>query len=242
MAEHKNQLGQGTDEEKMNRRHIQNLNRYPDTMNSDGKDVQGIPHTAPAGSGKQADGPFGGPLMNFTQILEAMEAVTQGLEAMKNPPPSTGDIEDTPIDDAPADTSGATPDEKAILAELNQIFTPILVMQGFENDINSQKIEESYEQAGVLTERNIIQFDDATRMAQLISTCAILLQKAKNTEKYQTYEKAAQIRNQMKIDMQNEEYDAAKALAQKYLVMVSTTNNSPVARDAATSLLPQTQH
>ena len=96
--------------------------------------------------------------------------------------------------------------------------------------------------ASVLTEQNIISFDNATRMAQLISKCAILLQQQKNTEQYRMYAKAAAIRNKMKLEMQKTEYDNAKALAQKYLVMVSTKNSSPIARDAANALLPETQH
>ncbi len=235
MANHKNQLGHGLEDEKLNK-HLQSvLGKYPDSADVSGMPIDDNPRDAPP-SGQHPDGPMKGPLMNWTQLLEAMDQVSAGIDAINNGNP---DIESQPIE---VDTSAQTPDEKVILDKLNKIFTPILVMQGFENDINAQKIQESYEQAGCLTERNIIQFDDATRMAQLISTCAILLQQAKNTEKYQLYAKAAAIRNQMKLDMQKEEYEAAKALAQKYLVMVSTTNNSPIARDAATSLLPQTQH
>ena len=35
---------------------------------------------------------------------------------------------------------------------------------------------------------------------------------------------------------------SAIALAQRYLIMVSTTNNSSVARAAAQELIPETQH
>jgi hypothetical protein len=91
-------------------------------------------------------------------------------------------------------------------------------------------------------EKNIIKFDDETRMAQLIAVCALLIARKKNSEKYQTYQKAATIKNKMKLEIQKDEYDAAKTLAQKYLVNVSTTNNSSVARDAANKLLPETQH
>ena len=45
----------------------------------------------------------------------------------------------------------------------------------------------------------------------------------------------------MKLEIQKDEYDEAKELAQKYLVNVATSNNSSVARNAAQSLLPQTQ-
>ena len=56
------------------------------------------------------------------------------------------------------------------------------------------------------------------------------------------YRKAAEVRNNMKLNIQKQEYEAAKALAQKFLVKVSTTNNSSVARQAANELLPETQH
>ena len=91
-------------------------------------------------------------------------------------------------------------------------------------------------------ERNIISFDNKTRMAQLISVCALLIARQKNSEKYQMYKKAAVIKNKMKLDIQKEEYEAAQSLAQKFLVKVATTNNSSVARDAANALLPETQH
>ena len=130
---------------------------------------------------------------------------------------------------------------KDLLEELNQIFTPILVMQSLEGNM-ADKINEAFSEASVLMEKNIIKFDDETRMAQLISICALLIARKKNSEKYQAYQKAATIKNKMKIEIQKDEYDEAKALAQKYLVNVSTTNNSSVARDAANNLLPETQH
>lgn len=133
------------------------------------------------------------------------------------------------------------PVEDDLMNELNQIFTPILVMQGFETGM-SDKIQEAFTEASVLLEKNVINFDNASRMAQLISVCALLLAKQKNTEQYQMFAKACEIRKQMKLDIQKAEYDKAKALAQKYLVQVSTTNNSSIARKAADELLPETNH
>ena len=132
-------------------------------------------------------------------------------------------------------------DENQILNELNKIFTPILVMQGLENNVSDQ-FKEACSEDNVLTEKNIIKFDDETRMAQLISVCALLIEKNKDSELFRTYQKAAQIKNSTKIEIQKNNYDEAKALAQKYLVKVSTTNNSSVARQAANDLLPETQH
>lgn len=243
MAQHKPMPTTGTEEEKINN-HYQSLLKNYLKASSQGKMHinSSNPHEAPPTAGHQGTGPMKGHLMNWTQMLEAMDAVS---DAIQNPPEesdmSNESIEEPTSDDVSVGASGSPDNEQAILDKLNKIFTPILVMQGYEKDISGQ-IQESFEQANVLTERNIIQFDDATRMSQLIATCAILLQQQKNTENYQAYAKATNIRNQAKINMQKEEYDAAKALAQKYLVMVSTSNNSPVARDAATSLLPETQH
>ena len=96
--------------------------------------------------------------------------------------------------------------------------------------------------SGTLTEKTMISFDDPDRMAQLQSVCALLIAQKKNTENWQLYKKAAAVKNQSKLNIQKEEYEAAKNLAQRYLIKVSTTNNSAVARDAAKELLPQTQH
>ena len=201
------------------------------TMNSSGDDVK--ENNKDIKGNSNPTGFMHGPLMNWTQILESLDEVSTSIMNQDS------NVMDQRPENQQIDSSEDM--EKKLLDKLNEIFTPILIMQGFENDI-PQKIQEAMETASVLTERNIIQFDDATRMSQLIAACAILLQQAKNTEKYQAYQKAAEIRNKMKLDMQKEEYDNAKALAQKYLVMVSTTNNSSIARNAATSLLPETQH
>jgi hypothetical protein len=221
-------IGAGTEDDKLNAhyQHVLADNRKIETPE---KGVRQNPHDAPTNSNTPV-GPMHGGLMNWTQMLESMTAILEGMEC----------ADASGVLDAPTDQAGGY-DEQEVLNQLNDLFTPILVTQGFESDI-ADNMKSEMESAEVLTERNIIKFDDATRMAQLISVCAILIQKAKNTKKYQMYVKAAQIRNQMKLDMQKEEYDAAKTLAQKYLVHVSSTNNSQIARQAATKLLPETQH
>lgn len=223
-----------TDEEKMNNRYKSLLNSSLDSAKTSGSDFKDNPHNSPA-SGGGYTGPMKSKLMTWTSLLENMDEIAASAAEL------SADV--SPMDtELPADPSdGGDNMEKDILDELNQIFTPVLVMQDFEGEI-ADKIQEAYAEASVLTERNILKFDDETRMAQLISVCAKLLQKHKNTPAYQTYEKAARLRNQMALQMQNEEYEAAKALAQKYLVKVSTSNNSSVARDAANKLLPETQH
>lgn len=224
----------GVDNDKMNRKHRSELEKYKGTMNSNGEDVKDLPNKK-VSSGSNSDDVMHTPLMNnWTKMLESMDEVSDGIDELRNDP-----IE-SEIPDDTGDISNDV-DDKALMDELNQVFTPILVMQGFDQG-TVEKIHEAMDQSCVLTEKNILQFDDSTRMAQLIAVCALLISKQKNSPKFQMYQKAATIRNQMKLEIQKDEYEEAKELAQKYLVNVATSNNSSVARDAAQSLLPQTQH
>lgn len=171
----------------------------------------------------------------WAKIFEGMEEIEGAIGEIT----SSENITDTPIGPASAFIDADV--EKELLATLNQVFTPILVMQGVEGDL-SDKIQEAFSEASILTERNIIRFDDESRMAQLISVCALLLSRQKKTDKFQTWQDAIKVQKAMKLEIQKDEYAAAKALAQKFLVAVSTTNNSSVARTSAQDLLPQTQH
>lgn len=171
--------------------------------------------------------------MNWSQLLEAMDEIKNSVDAG---PDNTEDISTAPVDSTPAPL-----DDKALLDELNKIFTPVLVMQGYQADI-ADKVNATVSEAAVLTEMNMMKFDEPSRMAQLIAVCARLINKQRNTPEWQLYKKAAILRNKASVDMQKKTYDEAKTLAQKYLVMVSTTNNSSEARDAANDLMPQTQH
>ena len=128
--------------------------------------------------------------------------------------------------------------QEQLVDELNKIFTPVLIMQNYETDKTDQ-IKEALSEASLLTEKNIIQFDNETKMAQLIATCALLIARAKNTSDYQKFIQASRDKKQAKLDIQTTEYNDAKALAQKYLVNVSTKNGSAVARKLATELLPE---
>lgn len=219
------------DDDKMNS-HFQKLQaQYKKTIDSDGEAVKDITHNAPT-SGTNPTGPMKGHLMGWTQMLESMDEIQDGINNID----ANEDVSAAPV----APVSNPV-DEDSLLNELNQIFTPILVMQGFEGGI-ADKINEAFSEASVLTERNIISFDNKSRMAQLIAVCALLIARQKDTEKYQMYKKAATIKNQMKLEIQKDHYDDAQALAQKFLVKVATTNNSSIARDAANELLPETQH
>ena len=235
-------LNAGTDAAKDEKHRTSLLDAGKKSAAASGSKVTSIGNKAPPS--KVTDGPMGGPLMNWTQMLESLAAVAGSVEY------ACGDnnIENCPIAD-PSETPPAPTgmglssgtDDEALLNQLNQIFTPILVMQGIEGDI-TEKVQEACSQDNILLEKNVIHFDDETRMAQLVSVCALLISRQKNSNEYQMYKKASEIRNNMKLQMQKNEYAAARSLAQKFLVKVSTTNNSSVARNAANDLLPQTNH
>lgn len=181
---------------------------------------------------------------SWSMILEAMENINDDIETATNDETSDEDVMEQPLETNELDNTSENNNgcnETEILNELNKVFTPILVMQGLESNV-SDEFKEACSEDNVLTEKNIIKFDDETRMAQLISVCALLIEKQKNTELFQTYQKAAIIKKNTKLEIQKQNYDEAKMLAQKYLVKVSTTNNSSVARQAANELLPETQH
>lgn len=216
--------------------HYKNLlSKYLDTMDSAGSDVEEIRHEAPKSNGGTYTSPMHSSLMTFTKLLEAMDDVVNNMDA-----PAIDPEDELPLEDDNTPPTGDV-NEDEILDELDKLFTPVLVMQGFEQDIADQTNAEMAE-SGILTERNIISFDDETRMSQLISVCAKLLAKKKNTPSWQMFQKASTIKKQSAINIQKEEYEQAKTLAQKYLVKVSTSSNSSVARDAANDLLPQTNH
>lgn len=215
------------DEDKVNKHMKSLLDDYVDSADADGEDVKNIPHNNPFGNGSYSSMLNGG-MMTFASIMESLDAAENSI----------GNAADDPTE-MPVEPQGYNEDEA--IEELNKIFTPVLVMQNFEKDIADKTMAEM-ESADVLTERSIIQFDDETRMAQLIAVCAKIIAKQKDTEAWQMYKKAAVLKKKAGLEIQKQEYNDAKTLAQKYLVSVSTTNPSSVVRDAATDLLPQTQH
>lgn len=129
-------------------------------------------------------------------------------------------------------------DDKGVMDELKQIYTPILIMQGLETKESCDRYKESCSYSGVLTEKNVIKFDNDTRVAQLLSVCALLLARKKNSEQWQAFKKAAALQRKMKIEIQKEEAAAAKALARKFLDEVSSGDNKEAA-DSASKLLPE---
>lgn len=215
------------DENKVNQHYTDLLDMQMDSSKASGEDVKEISHNAPAG-GKQSCSMLSGGMMNFTKIMEAFDIISSFIE-------NGGDI----MDDSAVST--ASYDEEDVLDELDKIFTPVLVMQNFEKEIGDSAQAE-LESAKVLNERTVIQFDDEARMSQLINACAKLIAKAKNTKDWQMFKQAAELKKQAGLAIQKAEYDDAVALAQKYLIKVSSENPSSVARNAALELLPQTRH
>lgn len=215
-------LGTAMDELKINTHYLSQLNQNKKSSQCDHDKIESDAKNLSVHSGTGED------MMDFTTILEAMDEILSQTQFSK---PSEN-IGSTEVDST---------DNSDLLDKLDRIFTPVLVMQKMEQSIADESNKELAD-SGTLTEKTMISFDDPDRMAQLQSVCALLIAQKKNTENWQLYKKAAAVKNQSKLNIQKEEYEAAKNLAQKYLIKVSTTNNSAVARDAAKELLPQTQH
>ena len=180
-----------------------------------------------------------GNLMTWTKMLEAMDELQSNVDMANEE--SNPDLLDTPV--MTTTGMGGTNNDEELLNDLNQIFTPILVMQSFEGIAEhvAETCSKELPEDSVLLERNIIKFDDASRMAQLTSVCALLIARQKNTEQYKMYKKAAEMRNAMKLEIQKQEYAAAQTLAQKFLVRAATGGKGEALRQAANNLLPQTQ-
>lgn len=199
-----------------------------------GEPVKDLPKHTPPSKGSYTS-PFDTDMMSWSEMARILEDVNTSIEATSSDPLAA------PIESEPSTVPVDTNIEDKVISQLNDIFTPVLVMQSFETQINDQ-IKESFEKANVLTERNTIRFDDETRMSQLIATCSLLIDKERQTPEYKAYEQATMVKDKTKVEICKKNYDLAKSIVQKYLVKVSTTNNSSEARNAATDLLPQTQH
>ena len=215
-------LGTAMDELKINTHYLSQLNQNKKSSQCDHDKIESDTKSLPVNSDTGED------MMDFTTILEAMDEILTQVQSND----TTEDLGSTEVDST---------DNSDLLDKLDRIFTPILVMQKMEQSIADESNKELAD-SGTLTEKTMISFDDPDRMAQLQSVCALLIAQKKNTENWQLYKKAAAVKNQSKLNIQKEEYEAAKNLAQRYLIKVSTTNNSAVARDAAKELLPQPQH
>ena len=159
-----------------------------------------------------------------------LECLDDANEALKDYQQSSEPMNDT-IDD-----SSSAGDKQAALEELNRLYTPVLVRRQIEKNITTDT-KLSLAESGQFTERSSVGFDKTANYDQLVAVAARVLQKQKNTENWQAFQKASQAKHQADINMQEEEGAEAAALAKEYLVNVSNSNNSPSARDAAIEML-----
>lgn len=220
---------------------LQAHNRKATNDASFGKDVKSNPNNPGAVPGGTPTGEFSGDMMDFTfdnmgSFLEALNKMAESMDGLET------SLMDAPLTEEPAPTIGVGGDNtQELLETLNQIYTPILIMQSFEPDVAGQ-IQEAFSEANLLTERNIIKFDESARMAQLQSVCALVLARQRQMPQYKAFESASSMARKLKLEIQKSLFAEAKALATQYLVKVSTTTTSAAARDSAQRLMPETQH
>lgn len=190
-------------------------------------------------------------------ILEALDEVSDEAksaadESMMDEPIESDEspIEDSdePDDDESSDDSSdygisdSNMDDSDLIAELKKIYTPVLIMQNYQTESCTNRIHESLSRSGLLSESNIMKFDNETKMSQLLSVCALLIARKKNTSEYQAFKKAAKLQKEMKLAIQKNEAGAAKALAQKFLTQMAEDSSNGDAKEAATKMLSGVQH
>lgn len=137
--------------------------------------------------------------------------------------------QEEPVEDDATETEPNVSEEE-LFAQLNKIFLPVVRMQD---------AEEPVQESTVVMEKNVFRLDDASKVAQLLSLCAMLIARAKDTEAYKTYIRASEERRNAKIDIQNAEASEARALAAKYLNTLSANNDDEGARAVGVSLLKE---
>lgn len=189
-------------------------------------------------------------------ILEALDEVSDEAksaadESIENEPieadGSPIEDEDSSDDESLNDSSeyGISDnniDDSDLIAELKKIYTPVLIMQNYQTESCTNKIHESLSRSGLLTESNVMKFDNETKRSQLLSVCALLIARKKNTSEYQAFKKAAKLQKEMKLAIQKNEAGAAKALAQKFLTQMSGDSDNEDAKEAALKMLSSIQH
>lgn len=141
--------------------------------------------------------------------------------------------EDVPLEEPVEDDATETEpnvSEEELFNQLNKIFLPMVRMQD---------AEEPVQESTVVMEKNVFRLDDASKVAQLLSLCAMLIARAKDTEAYKTYIRASEERRNAKIDIQNAEASEARTLAAKYLNTLSANDDDEGARAVGVSLLKE---
>ena len=104
--------------------------------------------------------------------------------------------EDVPLEEPVEDDATETEpnvSEEELFNQLNKLFLPVVRMQD---------AEEPVQESTVVMEKNVFRLDDASKVAQLLSLCAMLIARAKDTESYKTYIRASEERRNAKIDIQ----------------------------------------
>ena len=126
---------------------------------------------------------------------------------------SSEDSDDLPDEEMPPEDSseepedgssdyGMKPDDVAnatVMQSLEQIYTPILIAQSFQTEETKDQIQENVSNLGLLTESNMMKFDNETKLAQLQSVCALLLSRQEQSEKFKAFVKSYQLTKKLKI-------------------------------------------
>ena len=120
--------------------------------------------------------------------------------------------------------------------ELKQMYTPILIMNNF-NESDAQQMQESMSNARVLTEANMLKFEPDTQAKQLISVTALLIARSKKSEKYDAFVKAYKLVKKLKAEILREEESSAKELARKFLQDTIDSNSNEDATASAQKLI-----
>lgn len=166
--------------------------------------------------------------------------------------PPTEDSDDLPDDDMPPeDTTSEEPPagneadygmntgdvaNATVMQSLEQIYTPILIAQSFQTGETKDQIQEHVSNLGLLTESNMVKFDNETKLAQLKSVCALLLSREEKSEKFKAFVKSYQLTKKLKMEIMKEKESEATELARQYLQKLSSGSNEQ-AGQAATELL-----
>lgn len=123
-----------------------------------------------------------------------------------------------------------------VMDELKQMYTPILIMNNF-NESDAQQMQESMSNARVLTEANMLKFEPDTQAKQLISVTALLIARSKKSEKYDAFVKAYKLVKKLKAEILREEESSAKELARKFLQETIDSNSNEDATASAQKLI-----
>lgn len=166
--------------------------------------------------------------------------------------PPAEDSDDLPDDDMPPeDTTSEEPPagneadygmntgdvaNATVMQSLEQIYTPILIAQSFQTGETKDQIQEHVSNLGLLTESNMVKFDNETKLAQLKSVCALLLSREEKSEKFKAFVKSYQLTKKLKMEIMKEKESEATELARQYLQKLSSGSNEQ-AGQAATELL-----